>query len=69
MSASRDQPGGLPTNLPKPAQRALAAAGYTELDQLTRVSEAELRALHGIGPNALEQLRRSLAARGQSFSG
>lgn len=69
MSADRNEAGRLPTNLPKPAQRALAAAGYTRLDQLTNVSEAELRALHGIGPNAVEQLRRSLAACGHSFSG
>lgn len=69
MSADRTDPGRVPTTLPKPAQRALTAAGYTELDQLTRVTEAELRALHGIGPHAVEQLRRSLAAHGKSFSG
>ncbi len=68
MSADWDD-NRLPTNLPKPALRALAAAGYTELDQLAEVSEAELRALHGIGPNAVEKLRRSLATRKQTFGG
>jgi hypothetical protein len=57
-----------PANLAKPAQRALAAAGYVRLEQLTEVSEAELLRLHGMGPKALEQLRRALAAKGQSFA-
>jgi hypothetical protein len=59
------------SDLPKlaaPAQRALAGAGYTRLEQLTRLSEDEIKKLHGIGPNALDQLRRALAARGLSFA-
>jgi hypothetical protein len=59
------------SDLPKlaaPARRALAAAGYRTLEQLSRVREAELGRLHGIGPNALEQLRRALSARGLSFA-
>jgi hypothetical protein len=58
----------LPPDLPKPALRALAAAGYTTLDHLTEVSEAELHQLHGVGPKAVEQLRRSPAAAGLSFA-
>ena len=54
--------------LAAPAQRALAGAGYTRLEQLARVSEVEIKALHGIGPNALEQLRKALAAKGLSFA-
>jgi hypothetical protein len=46
----------------------LAGAGYTRLDQLTKVTEAELRALHGMGPKAIRQLRDALAERGQSFA-
>jgi DNA-directed RNA polymerase alpha subunit len=59
----------LPIRLGKPAQRALAAAGYVRLDQLTQVSEAELLQLHGMGPKALEQIRSALAAKGLSFAG
>jgi len=59
----------LPAGLAKPAQRALAAAGYVGLEQLTRVSEDEILKLHGMGPKALEQLRRALAAKGLSFAG
>jgi hypothetical protein len=58
----------LTTSLAKPAQRALAGAGYVRLEQLTRVSEAQLLQLHGMGPKALEQIRRALAAKGQSFA-
>ena len=54
--------------LSKPAQRALAAAGYVRLEQLTTVSEAELLKLHGMGPKALGLLRSVLQARGLSFA-
>ncbi|HUP26815.1 MAG TPA: DNA-binding protein [Chloroflexia bacterium] len=57
-----------PVRLASPAQRALAAAGYTHLEQLTTVTEADLKKLHGMGPNAIAQLREALAARGLSFS-
>jgi hypothetical protein len=68
--ARSDQPeSGLPAGLSKPARRALAAAGYTRLEQLTEVSEAEVMMLHGMGPKALEKLRRALAARNQRFAG
>ena len=58
----------LPTALAKPARRALAGAGYVRLEQFTKVSEADLLQLHGMGPKALEQIRRALAAKGQSFA-
>ncbi len=54
--------------LAQPAQRALANAGYSRLEQLTQVSESELKKLHGIGPNALKQLRNALEAKGWSFA-
>ncbi len=60
---------GLPTGIGKPAQRALAGAGYVRLEQLTQVSEAELLELHGMGPKALGVLRSALEARGSSFAG
>lgn len=52
----------------KPAQRALAAAGYTRLEQLANVREAELLKLHGMGPKAIDQLRQALAAQGLAFA-
>lgn len=56
--------------LPKigaPATRALEAVGVTRLDQVAQLSEAELLALHGVGPRAVRILREALAARGQGF--
>ncbi len=57
-------------DLPKisaPAQRALQSIGVTTLEQLTKVSEAELMKLHGMGPNALGKLREALKMNGLSF--
>jgi len=63
------QESDLPSDLAAPAQRALVEAGYLRLEQLTKVSETELKQLHGIGPNAIKTLRRALEARGLSFAG
>ena len=57
-------------NLPKlaaPAQRALAAVGVRRLNDLTKFSEAEIKGWHGIGPNAIEQLRGALKEQGLNF--
>lgn len=58
----------LPTGLAKPAQRALTAAGYLRLEQFTKLSEAEVLQLHGMGPKALDQIRQALVAKGLSFA-
>ena len=50
-----------------PAIRALAGAGVTRLSQVTAHTEAELAALHGVGPKAIRLLRGALAQRGLSF--
>jgi DNA repair protein RadC len=57
----------LPAKLASPAQRALANAGIHNLTQLAKFSEAQIRELHGIGPNALIALRAALKAKGLSF--
>ena len=51
-----------------PATRALIAAGYSRLNQLTKITEAELGQLHGMGPKALGILRETLRARNLSFA-
>ena len=58
----------LPIGLSAPARRALVGAGYVRLEQLTRVSEKEIKRLHGIGPNALKQLSYALGTQGLSFA-
>ncbi|WP_235941390.1 helix-hairpin-helix domain-containing protein [Paenibacillus puerhi] len=55
-------------NVGKPALRAFTQAGYLRLEQFTRLTEAELLKLHGVGPKAIELIRRALAAKGQSFA-
>nr|WP_232226671.1 hypothetical protein [Rubrobacter radiotolerans] len=67
MERSR-QDGDLPAGLGGPTRRALAAAGYTRVEQFTVVSEAEVLRLHGMGPKAVGGIRSALAARGLSFA-
>lgn len=56
-----------PKGVAKPAQRALASAGYIRLDQLVNAREEDLAGLHGMGQKALGILRAALEERGQSF--
>ena len=53
--------------LAKPAQRTLANAGITSLQQLAKYSEEEIALLHGIGPNALRVIKQELKKHGLSF--
>lgn len=69
MSQKNQRGRDLPAGLAAPARRALDAAGIQRLEQLTKVREAEIKQLHGIGPNALDQLRRALVAKDLSFAG
>jgi hypothetical protein len=62
------QESDLPVGLSAPALRALTGAGYVRLEQLTRVSEAELKKLHGLGPHGINILRSALQAKGLSFA-
>lgn len=58
------------TKLPRigaPATRALRNAGITTLEQVAELTEAELAALHGVGPIAVDRLRDALAERGLAF--
>ncbi|OAJ74234.1 DNA-binding protein [Brevibacillus sp. SKDU10] len=58
----------LPSTLAKPARRSLEGAGYFRLEQFTLLSEAEVMKLHGMGPKAMDQIRRALADKGLSFA-
>ena len=50
----------LPTGLAAQAVRALTNAGITTLSQLSILTLEELKRLHGIGPNAMALLRRTM---------
>jgi hypothetical protein len=66
--ASSQQASDLP-KLSQPAHRALVAAGVQNLKQLTKFTESEVKKWHGIGPNALTQLRQALHEKGLAFAG
>ncbi|GAB6988771.1 helix-hairpin-helix domain-containing protein [Paenibacillus pini] len=68
MKNDQIQECNLPTGLAKPAIRALNNAGLCKMEQIAMLSEAELRQLHGIGPNAIKQIRTALEEKGLKFS-
>lgn len=51
-----------------PARRALEEAGYLKLEEIAKVSEAEMLKLHGMGPKALGKLRRALNEKELTFA-
>ncbi len=57
-----------PKGVPQPALRALFGAGYTRLDQLTGVTEADLLKLHGMRTKAIRLMWAALNDRGQFFA-
>lgn len=63
-----DQPESDLPKLASPARRALDGAGIKRLEQLAAMREDEIKQVHGIGPNALEQLRGAMAEKGLSFA-
>lgn len=68
MTDADQQSSGPAEEFPKigqPALRALRAAGYTNLQQLSGVSDEELLALHGFGPKALRFVRHLMTERAQ----
>lgn len=61
-----DGPDALPRSIGRPATRALLAAGIGTLSAAVARSDAELLALHGVGPRAVRLLREAAAARSQA---
>ena len=58
----------LPIGLAAPARRALAAAEVRRLEDLSTLTEDEVRCLHGMGPKAMTTLRDALRARSLTFA-
>lgn len=68
--STRDTPaqvGDLP-RIGRPATAALLNIGVDTLDQVAALTEAELTALHGVGPRAVGILRAALVAQGRDFT-
>jgi hypothetical protein len=59
---------GFLASLGAPAYRALKNAGLVTLQKLSKISEKELLALHGVGPASLPVLRAALKAEGLAFN-
>ena len=66
--SKQQQAGDLPAKLGALAERALANAKIKNLKQVTKFTEAEIKQLHGVGPNAIGKLRQALADKGWSFA-
>ena len=54
----------LPRAIGAPATRALRNAGVTTLEQVPEYTPADLLALHGVGPIAIERLGEALVEHG-----
>jgi hypothetical protein len=54
--------------LSAPARRALEASGLTTESRLAKWTEAEVLALHGMGPASLPRLRAALQRVGLKFA-
>ncbi len=67
-SAKGNLESAFPKGVSSPALRALASVGVGRLDQVTRFSETELLALHGMGPKALGLIKAALRAQGKSLA-
>lgn len=58
---------GLLSRIGAPARRALEGEGITTLAELATYSEAEVLALHGVGPSTMPELRAALDENESSF--
>lgn len=56
--------GDLPRGIGRPATQALTSAGITTLAQVAELTEAELLAMHGVGPKAVRILRETIGGTG-----
>ena len=68
MAAKKAPPASDLPKLAAPAKRALAGAGVTNLSKLSRMTEIDVMALHGMGPNAMTSLKTALKAKKLGFA-
>jgi Helix-hairpin-helix domain len=63
------RPSGTPLpHVGAPAARALRAAGLTTLEAVATRTEAEVTAMHGVGPVAVDRLREALSEAGLEWT-
>lgn len=68
-TAAAGDVGDLSKAIGRPATQALISAGITTLTQVAELTEAELLAMHGVGPKAVRVLSESLSATGRRLKG
>jgi hypothetical protein len=67
MTATRVPREGLHSCLSAPARRAFERTGIMTASDLAQYTEAEILALHGVGPSTLPTLKSQLHAAGLTF--
>ena len=67
MKPQREAKEGFLVGLAAPARRALEGAGLTTLAKVAKKTESQVSELHGMGPNAITELRAALKKAGLSF--
>jgi hypothetical protein len=68
-TATAGEVGDLPKAIGRPATQALIGAGIATLTQVAELTEAELLAMHGVGPKAVRILSEALSATGRPLKG
>ncbi len=63
----KNKQGEFPEKLAAPALRALLTANIMTLKSLSKHTEAQILALHGMGPGSLPVLRSALKDKGLAF--
>jgi hypothetical protein len=64
-TAAPGEVGDLPKAIGRPATQALISAGITTLTRVAELTEAELLAMHGVGPKAVRILSEALSVTGR----
>ena len=67
MKPQREAKDEFLVGLAAPARRALEGAGLTTLAKVAKKTESQVSELHGMGPNAITELRAALKKAGLSF--
>ena len=67
ICANEDKPENFLGELAAPARRALQNAGIISINDLSRCSEKEILALHGMGRSSIPLLKEALKSKGLTF--
>jgi predicted flap endonuclease-1-like 5' DNA nuclease len=63
----KDEKTAWPKGMGAPARNALESLGVMGLDDVTKFSEKELLAIHGVGPKAVRVIKAALQEQGKAL--